>query len=362
MREDFSFTGITSSSIQEIILLYDWYACNAPEKTYEEMGFKNEDEFMNFRRRCNKISYNLRKNQYAQILAVGRDRLQNRIAELENELGSKFSLKYDDKYGADAKKAEDDVWSLKNVTAEQVKRVRPFSDADVANPTKEHDQGLLDEINGKKKFDVPFSWIKLNDWGIEQASNRQVEKIGAFSKVEETLRKSEKSMEEYKKDLASLEDRVVNYLVSIGLIGKKEDVELLATRNRAANYEGDIGAEIRKVEAAKVELDNAEALLTSTRKSLQAILDKVYEAERKVQELESTNKRIFETCISEKNRQVRNRLLINKLENETKALELKDAVKSMKEKHLEDFSKLDKMRKNVDELQAKYDAAVKEFK
>jgi hypothetical protein len=44
--------------------LHDWYACNAPRKTYLDMGFNTEKEFMDFRKRCNKISYNLRKNQY----------------------------------------------------------------------------------------------------------------------------------------------------------------------------------------------------------------------------------------------------------------------------------------------------------
>lgn len=29
-KSDFSFTGITTSSLRDIILLHDWYACNAP--------------------------------------------------------------------------------------------------------------------------------------------------------------------------------------------------------------------------------------------------------------------------------------------------------------------------------------------
>ena len=33
LREDFSFSGIAGSSLWEIILLHDWYACNAPGKT-----------------------------------------------------------------------------------------------------------------------------------------------------------------------------------------------------------------------------------------------------------------------------------------------------------------------------------------
>ena len=70
LRKDFSFTGIAQASLREIILLHDWYATNAPEKTAEEMGFASEDDFMEFRKRCNKIAYNLRKNQYAHMLAM----------------------------------------------------------------------------------------------------------------------------------------------------------------------------------------------------------------------------------------------------------------------------------------------------
>jgi hypothetical protein len=68
LRDNFSFTGMASSSIREIILLHDWYAVNAPGKTPEDMGFTGEDKdakFLEFRKRCNKIAYNLRKNQYA---------------------------------------------------------------------------------------------------------------------------------------------------------------------------------------------------------------------------------------------------------------------------------------------------------
>ena len=65
LRKDFSFTGIAQDSLREIILLHDCYATNAPGKTAEEMGFTGEDKnakFLEFRKRCNKIAYNLRKN------------------------------------------------------------------------------------------------------------------------------------------------------------------------------------------------------------------------------------------------------------------------------------------------------------
>lgn len=75
MRDDFSFTGISSSSLREIILLHDWHAVNASGQTAADMGFETDGDFMAFRKRCNTISYNLRKNQYAQALAVKKDRL-----------------------------------------------------------------------------------------------------------------------------------------------------------------------------------------------------------------------------------------------------------------------------------------------
>ena len=49
LKPDFDFKSISSAGIRDIILLHDWYACNAPEKTYDEMGFSSEEEFMQFR-------------------------------------------------------------------------------------------------------------------------------------------------------------------------------------------------------------------------------------------------------------------------------------------------------------------------
>lgn len=125
LRSDFSFTGIAASSLREIILLYDWYAANAPGKTYQEMGFEDEDQFLEFRRRCNKISFNLRKNQYAEMLNIKRDKLSNIIADLRNKIDSMNELKYHDKYGEEGAKEhrEDDGWSVNDVTREQLEYV-----------------------------------------------------------------------------------------------------------------------------------------------------------------------------------------------------------------------------------------------
>ena len=89
------------------------------------MGFKDEDEFMAFRKRCNKISYNLRKNQYAQSLAVKIDRLERLVEAANNKLDSIDELKYKDKYGWEAKKEQDEKeanskWSLSQVGAKKI--------------------------------------------------------------------------------------------------------------------------------------------------------------------------------------------------------------------------------------------------
>lgn len=39
------------------------------------MGFDTDEDFLAFRQRCNKIAYNLRKNQYAQMLAMKKYRI-----------------------------------------------------------------------------------------------------------------------------------------------------------------------------------------------------------------------------------------------------------------------------------------------
>ena len=67
LRDDFDFKGVALAGINDIILLHDWYACNAPGKTPEEMGM-TVDEFTEFRKKCNKISFNLRKTSTPRCL------------------------------------------------------------------------------------------------------------------------------------------------------------------------------------------------------------------------------------------------------------------------------------------------------
>lgn len=135
LRKDFSFTGISTASLKEIILLHDWYAANAPGKTAEEMGFKTDEEFIEFRKKCNKVSYNLRKNQYAQLLAVKKDRLDSVVKELRERIENVDVLHYKDKYGWEAKKEQDALeeqkeWSLSGVGKEKVVRAAVFAEAE----------------------------------------------------------------------------------------------------------------------------------------------------------------------------------------------------------------------------------------
>lgn len=50
----------------------------------------------------------------------------------------------------------------------------------------------------------------------------------------------------------------------------------------------------------------------------------------------------------ERSRLARNRLLLKKIENETKIAELKTTIKDIKSRHLSDFSGLERMRRDVD--------------
>ena len=118
--------GITTSGLHDIILLHDWYACNAPKKTYVEMGFANDDEFMAFRRRCNKISFNLRCNQYAKMLSMRREKIQNYIHELKMKLNGFGLLKHHDKYGKDAWEELEPEWSIEDVDPNKVLQVEDF--------------------------------------------------------------------------------------------------------------------------------------------------------------------------------------------------------------------------------------------
>ena len=50
------------------------------------------------------------------------------------------------------------------------------------------------------------------------------------------------------------------------------------------------------------------------------------------------------------------------MDNENKIVELRHVIKKAKEEHLEDFTSLENMRKEVDNLQGKHNKKVEQFK
>lgn len=57
---------------------------------------------------------------------------------------------------------------------------------------------------------------------------------------------------------------------------------------------------------------------------------------------------MFNTCLTCTDKRLRNRLLMEKIDNENKILELKDIVRTTRNKHLSDLSSLERMRATVD--------------
>ena len=54
-------------------------------------------------------------------------------------------------------------------------------------------------------------------------------------------------------------------------------------------------------------------------------------------------------CLTERNRQLRNKLLLDKLDNENRILELKGVVRKTRFENLSDLSGLENLRKAADE-------------
>lgn len=163
-------------------------------------------------------------------------------------------------------------------------------------------------------------------------------------------------------------ERTINYLKTLGVIESEADIERLATLNSARQNPEVSKRWIDDIQEQKRGLDSAMELMNGQRKSLQSIIDNVAKMEEKIKELKQKNKRIFDICMKSGkkvkgvDRQVRNRMLMDKLNNEQRIFELKSLVRKAKSQHLEDFSSLERMRKDVDEKQKAYDKKVREFK
>ena len=156
--------------------------------------------------------------------------------------------------------------------------------------------------------------------------------------------------------------RTVNYLKEVGLIENEKDLEKLATRNRLANYQGNAYDKIAEIQMAKEELDRSKETLVRQRNALVLILESIKQAESKIRKLQDENKGIIQTCAIEKDRLIKNRLLLKKLENESKVADLNDVIRTTRSKHEQDMTILDSMVSELDLNQKKYDTLVSEFK
>ena len=275
------------------------------------------EEFMAFRRRCNKVSYNLRKNQYAQLLAVKIDRTERRIQELGDILANKDTLHWDDKYGEEGHK-DDEVWSIDDIQVSKKAKIHLIAAADAV----------------------------IQEQPKELA--RRMEKI----------------------DSAKLVERTVKYLRDLGLVKSEKDIEGLALRNVVSqNRDSEVVKRgLVELEVQKTALDDTIGIMKSHRKDLQGILDSVAKIEGKIADLKKENARIQNFCMKQGpkpkgiDKQIRTKLLLDKVANEQKIMELKSMAKKAKNKHLTDFTALEKLRRDVDKAQASYDKKVREFK
>ena len=206
-------------------------------------------------------------------------------------------------------------------------------------------------------------------WSIDKANAKGRIRLMAMAQdiIEDTKERDELE-KQYKVDSQELVNRTVNYLKSLGLIESESDIDRLATLN-FVNQSPEISQRwFAEIEEAKSNLDSAIELMQGQRKSLQSIIDNVAKMEDKIRELKQKNKRIFDICmktgkkIKGVDKQVRNRMLMDKLDNEQRIFELKSLVRKAKAQHLEDSSSLEKMRQEVDEKQEAYNKKVRGFK
>lgn len=123
-----------------------------------------------------------------------------------------------------------------------------------------------------------------------------------FAEVWKLIRENERQKKQYKMDMNSLSRRVLDHLKGLGLIENDEDIEGLALRNLAVNYQGDVGLELKKVEDVKDALDSAVSKMQRERDSLKRIIDRVSDAELEIQKLSDENARLFEMCVVERDR------------------------------------------------------------
>ena len=199
-------------------------------------------------------------------------------------------------------------------------------------------------------------------WNINKITAEQERRIRLFVKASKYIQERAQANKEYKEDEKMMRKRTVGYLKSIGLIENEQELEKLATLNRAENYDGDAYQKVLDIENAKAELDRSKETLVRQRDALVLILDSIKQAEAKIRKLQDENKGIVQTCAIENDRLIKNRLLLKKLDNESKIVDLKEVIQSTRAKHEKDMTALDSMVSELEFNQKKYDNIVNEFK
>ena len=211
-----------------------------------------DEQFMAFRRRCNKVSYNLRKNQYAQLLSVKRDRSERRISELEDTIKDKKTLHWNDKYGKDAIRDEgEEKWSVEKANLKARERVRLLAMA----------QDIIDEAEEEEDVSNRRPAQTKRQLARQRISENVVNE-------ETTYRECVELEKQYKDDSRKLVKRTVDYLKNLGLIETEDDIERLATLNQA-NQNPEVSKRwIDDIQQKKMGLDSAIQLMQSQRKSM----------------------------------------------------------------------------------------------
>lgn len=224
--------------------MHDFWAANALDKTYEDIKdaqgqlvFENEDEFMAFRRRCNKVSYNLRKNQYAQLLAVKIDRTERRIQELGDILANKDTLHWDDKYGEDGHKDDDEVWSIDDIQVSKQAKIHLIAIADAViqeqpkavKKASPRDNRIHNIVETEQDIQIEHPKVLLTT--SSNKTNSHVNQIVKVVSAQQELETEELARRMEQIDSAKLVERTVKYLRDLGLVKSEKDIEGLALRN-----------------------------------------------------------------------------------------------------------------------------------
>ena len=171
-------------------------------------------------------------------------------------------------------------------------------------------------------------------------------------------------------DSAKLVERTVKYLRNLGLVKSEKDIEGLALRNVVSQNRDSEAVKrgLAELEVQKTALDDTIGIMKRHRKDIQGILDSVAKIEGKIADLKKENARIQNFCMKQGpkpkgiDKQIRTKMLLDKVANEQKIMELKSMAKKAKGKHLSDFTALEKLRRDVDSAQESYDQKVREFK